>query len=207
MIPPPFYYKLDEEAFYNWYRILNDSVDIPIMVYDQCWRQELGTGISLKLVERLLNLPKVISLKYGGPSQFMEMIPALDNYSDKFAFIDNSLGFTSTIGHMHGGAGFISGPSTWWPEFELKYWNLLETKQYQEADKFHSRLEPYMKFFYGDEFSGEYSYFHASTVKASLEYVGLYGGPVRPPFRELNKSQKEKLFSVLDSIGGPKDNS
>ena len=201
MVPPPFYYRLDEEAFYEWYRILAEALDIAIMVYDQAWRRELGTGIELSVMDRLAELPNIVSMKYGSPAQFMDMIPALERYAERFAFIDNSLGFTSKVGHMHGAAGFISGPATWWPEFELHYWDLLEAGEYQAADKWHARLVPYMRYFAGDEFSGEYYFFAASTIKASLEYVGLYGGPVRPPFRELTPAQKEEIFAVLDQIG------
>jgi dihydrodipicolinate synthase/N-acetylneuraminate lyase len=205
MVPPPFYYTLSEDDFYEWYRLLAENLEVGIMVYDQNWRSELGTGIVLPVMERLTKLPSLISMKYGSPSQYMDMVVALDRYSERFAFIDNSLGFTSTVGHMHGAAGFISGPASWWPEFELRYWDLLEAGEYQEADKWHLKLAPYMRFFTGDEFGGEYHFFHAATVKASLEYVGLYGGPVRPPFRELTSDQKEQVFAVLDQIGAEKD--
>lgn len=200
MVPPPFYYRLDEEAFYEWYRILAEALDIGIMMYDQAWRSELGTGIQLSVMDRLTELPGVIAMKYGSPAQYMDMIPALERHSKRFAFIDNSLGFTSTVGHMHGATGFISGPVTWWPDFELHYWDLLETGRYQDADRWHAKLASYMRYFAGDEFSGEYYFFGASIIKASLEYVGLYGGPVRPPFRELTSEQKEEIFTVLDQI-------
>ena len=64
-----------------------------------------------------------------------------------------------------------------------------------------AQLVPYMRYFVGDEFTGEHSFFAASTIKASLEYVGLHGGPVRTPFRELTPEQKDKIFAVLDQIG------
>jgi len=34
--------------------------------------------------------------------------------------------------------------------------------------------------------------------------VGLYGGPVSPPFIELTKEQKKKFFGILEVIGVPK---
>lgn len=201
MAPPPYYYRLDEDAFFEWYRILTSSVDIAFMMYDQAWRRELGTGITLRVIERLSQLRSIVSLKYGSPLQFMDMITALEQFSQRYAFIDNSLGFTSSVGHMHGSRGFISGPAAWWPEFELHYWDLLEARRYQEADAWHARLAPYMRYFAGDEFQGDYYYFNASTIKASQEYVGLYGGPVRPPFKELTIEQKEVIWRLLDKIG------
>ena len=133
------------------------------------------------------------------------MAPALERYSKRFVLIDNSLGLTATVGHMHGGTGFISGPTTWWPEVALEYWDLLEAGKYQEADKFHARLVRYMRWFADDEFSGYFYFFNASTIKASVEFVGLYCGPVRPPFRELGLVQKEEIFALLERIGGPRN--
>lgn len=201
MCPPPYYYRLSHDAFVEWYRLLTEAVDIPIMVYDQSWRRELGTHIALPVMERLAEFPRIVALKYGSPNIFMDMIDALEQYADRFAFIDNSLGYTATVSHMHGATGFISGPSTWWPEFELKFWDLMEAGQYQEADRWHARITPYMQFHRNEEFEGEAHYYAAALIKACLEYVGLYGGPVRPPFQELTGGQKERLFTVLDQMG------
>ncbi len=201
MCPPPYYYRLGKDAFFEWYRMLSEAVDIGIMVYDQSWRAGLGTAIRLPMMERLAALPNVVALKYGGPGQYMDMIDAIERYADRFAFIDNSLGYTATIGHMHGSAGFVSGPSTWWPEFELRFWDLMEAGNYREADQWHTRITPYMQYHRDEEFGGTSYFFGAALIKACLEYVGLYGGPVRPPFTELTNAQKEEIFALLDKMG------
>ena len=51
---------------------------------------------------------------------------------------------------MHGATGWISGPSSWWPEFELGILDLLEDGKYKEADKEHARITPYMAKFHGE---------------------------------------------------------
>ena len=197
MIPPPCYYQIDEQGMYEWYRIIAESLDARIMIYDQSWRASLGTKLTLPLIERLAGLPGIVSLKYGSAGIFDEMIAALDRYAGRFVFIDNSLGFTSTVAHMHGATGFISAPVTWWPEFELQYFGLLEENDYAAADRLHARLAQYM-----DWFGGSHGYFHhAALVKASLEHVGLYGGPLRPPFRSMPDEAKVELFALLDELG------
>lgn len=201
MCPPPYYYRLSHDDFVEWYRQLTAAVDVGIVVYDQSWRRELGTTIAIPVMERLAEFQSIVSLKYGSPNIFMDMIDALDRFADRFAFIDNSLGYTATVGHMHGGASFISGPSTWWPEYELKFWDLMESGAYAEADRWHSRITPYMHFHQGEEFEGSSQFFAASLIKSCMEYVGLYGGPVRPPFRALTPRQKDQLFRVLDDMG------
>ena len=126
MISPPCYYPISQEGMFEWYRILTESIDAGIMIYDQSWRQEIGTSLGVELIGRLAEFPGIVSLKYGAPNIIEPMVEALDRFADRYAFIDNSLGYTSTLAYMHGATGFISGPATWWPEFELEFFRLLE---------------------------------------------------------------------------------
>jgi 4-hydroxy-tetrahydrodipicolinate synthase len=205
MVSPPSYYRMDTDSYERWLRAVADEVPAPIMVYAQQWRADIRSGLSLGQLDALASIPNVISIKYGSPAVFHEMITALDRHSARFAFIDNSLGYTFTIGHMHGSSGYIAGPAAWWPEFELRYWDMLEAGNYREAETFHSQLAPYMQFFMGDEFPGSDLpfYFGSAVIKATFEYVGLYGGPVRPPFRELTADQKADLSAILTRLGTP----
>ena len=148
------------------------------MIYDQSWRVGLGTTLTPALIERLSGLDNIVSLKYGSPNLIKDMPVVIDRFADRFAFIDNSLGFTSVSSHMHGATGYISGPVTWWPEFELSFFDLMERGQYAEADRWHARLAPYMAWHHGEHWESGRYVFDAAVVKASLEYVGLHGGPV-----------------------------
>jgi 4-hydroxy-tetrahydrodipicolinate synthase len=204
MVSPPFYDPIDQDGIFEWYRILNESVGAGIMIYDQSWRTDLGTTLSLPLIERLTRLENLVSLKFGAPEILKVTVEAMDEFADRFAFIDNSLGYISTLAHMHGASGFISGPSVWWPEFELEFFEMMERGEYAKADKWHARLGPWMDLING-EFARSESFFHqAAIMKASLEYVGQYGGPVRPPFRAMNTEEKQEVFAVLDDLGAPK---
>ncbi len=200
MIPPPYYYPIDQEAMYRWYKIIAEEIKIGIMAYDQPWREHSGGSISDPLMGKLAEIENIVSIKYaGGAGGLMDYITAWGLYSKRFAFIDNSTAYTSTVGHMHGAAGYIAGPGVFWPEFEAKYWSLLEQRKYEEADKWRTKAGPI-----GEFARSEGPFFQSSGIKAGLEYVGLYRGPVRPPFIELTKEQKKKLFGVLEAIGVPK---
>ncbi len=200
MVPPPFYYKLDEDAFFSFYKELSSAVSIGIMIYDQVWRN-LGTGVSLQMMERLATLPNMIALKYGSPAHFTDMILAYQQFADRFAFIDNSLAYTVSVSHMHGCQGYISFPAGLWPAFELRRWDLLEAGQYKEAELLGSRFAPFLhRYLTGDEFGGDFVFHDGATTKAMLEYAGLHGGPVRPPFRALTAKEKQDMFAMLDAI-------
>lgn len=201
MIAPPFYDSIDQEAVYEWYKMLSDKLDLGIMIYDQSWRGALGTGLSLGLIERLTKIDGIVALKYGGPPLFEDTIVALERFADRFAVLDNSMAHTAVVAAMHGGTGWASAVSNWWPEFELHMFHLIEEEKYLEADRWHTRLAPYLARFHG-EFWKAQRYFHPSAlIKASMEYVGLYGGPLRPPFRTLNPQEKKELHGLMDRMG------
>ena len=200
MIAPPFYDSIDQDAIYEWYRILGESTDAGIMIYDQSWRADLGTTLEVPLIERLAGLDSVVSLKYGSPNLMPDMIVALERFADRFAFIDNSLAYTAVLAHMHGGTGFISGPATWWPEFELTFFDLMEEGKYTEAEQWHARIAPYMALFHGEFNKGARVLHQAALVKASMEYVGLYAGPLRPPFRAVSTEERKEVYAILDAL-------
>lgn len=201
MIAPPFYDSIDQDSIFEWYRELSSKLNLGIMVYDQSWRGALGTGLSIPLMERLATLDNVVSLKYGGPTLFEDMIVALELFSDRFAFLENSLAYTGVVAHMHGGTAFVSSPSTWWPEFEIHYYHLLQAKKYEEADRWHARLAPYFTWFHGEFWRSRRFFLPSAVIKASMEYVGLYGGPVRPPFKEMPLEAKKELWALMDEMG------
>jgi dihydrodipicolinate synthase/N-acetylneuraminate lyase len=104
---------------------------------------------------------------------------------------------------MHGAAGWVTEIAPIWPEFEMRYWDLLEAGQYKEAQLWRHRVAPLFEFVF-DHPSTTTAYSWITFLKAALEYVGLEGGPVRPPFRALNEAEKKPVFDLLESLGVPK---
>ena len=112
-------------------------------------------------------------------------------------------GGTTAAGHMHGAAGWVTELAPIWPEFEMRYWELLETGDYKAAQLHRHRLAPLFQFVM-DHPSTTTAYSWITVLKAALEYIGLEGGPVRPPFRALDRAEKTELFDLLARLGVPK---
>lgn len=203
MFAPPVYYTLNDEAIVDWYERFGRTVDIGIMIYEQAWRGPLvNAGIRPDLVGRLLEIPSVVAMKHVGLFTLPDEFTILDRYHDRFAYIDSSGGYATTAAHMHGAAGFVSEIAPLWPEFEMRYWQLLEAGSYREAELGRSKITPLLHLV-GNHPSTTSAYSWISVIKAALEYVGLSGGPLRPPFRALNAAEKQEVFQVLESIGVP----
>ncbi len=205
MIPPPSYYPISQEGIYRWYKLIAEGIKTKtgIMAYDQPWKAE-GTFLTVPLLGKLAEIESIVAIKYSS-RDIRDYITALGLYSKRFSFIDNSDTYTAIAALVHGeAAGYVTNSGSFWPEFEAKYWSLLEQGKYEEAAKWHTKIDPYVEFRQGVAEADKGAYFDAKVIKAGLEYVGLYGGPVRPPFIELTKEQKKKLFGVLEAMGVPK---
>ncbi len=210
MIPPPYYYPISQEGIYRWYKLIAEGIKgkIGIMGYSHPWRVYTGGGISIPLLGKLAEIESIVSFKWGAEN-IKENITALSLYSKRFSVLHNSLIYSREISHAHGEAGFVTNSGAFWPEYEAKYWSLLEQRKYEESSKWNAKLGPYFEFLSGKGegcpgAEGPFPLFNASVIKTALEYVGLYGGPVRPPYIELTKEQKKRFFGILEGIGVPK---
>jgi len=210
MIPPPYYYPISQEGIYRWYKLIAEGIKtkIGIMGYPHPWRVYTGGGISTPLLGKLAEIESIVSFKWG-TGNTKEDTTAVGLYSKRFSLLHNSIIYSREVPHIHGEVGFISSIGAFWPEYEAKYWSLLEQHKYEEASKWDAKVGPYDEFCSGKGegcpgAEGPFPLFTASVTKTALEYVGLYGGPVRPPFIELTKEQKKKLFGVLEGIGVPR---
>jgi len=204
MLAPPSYYTLSREAVIDWYQRFAEAVDIGIMLYEQGFRgPAVNSGMSADLVGRLLEIPSVVAIKHIGIFAVVDEFTILDRYHDKLAYIDSSGGYATTAGHMHGAAGWVTELGPIWPEFEMKYWELLESGDYKAAQLHRHRMAPLFQFVM-DNPSTTSAYSWITVLKAALEYVGMEGGPVRPPFRALDASEKKTVFELLARLGVPK---
>jgi dihydrodipicolinate synthase/N-acetylneuraminate lyase len=204
MMAPPSYYTLNDEAIIDWYQRFSRSVDVGIMLYEQAWRGPFANaGIRPDLVGRLIEIPSVVAMKHVGLFTLTEEFTILDRYHDRIAYIDSTGGYATTTAHMHGAAGYVSEIAPLWPEFEMRYWELLEAGSYREAELARTKISPLAQFV-SDHPDTTTQFSWVTVLKAALEYVGLAGGVVRPPFRELNAAEKSEVFKVLDTIGLPR---
>lgn len=204
MMAPPIYYTLNGDAIFEWYSRFAAAVDIGIMIYEQSYRGPVvNAGIRPDLVGRLLEIPAVVSMKHIGLFNVADEFTILDRYHDQMAYIDSSGGYATTAGHMHGAAGWVTEIAPLWPEFEMRYWQLMEAGDYREAEMWRARIAPLFQFSL-DQPSSTTAYSWVTIIKAALDHLGLEGGPVRPPFRALDAREREPVQRLLDELGFPK---
>lgn len=196
-VSPPYYFAHTEEDFYEHVTAAAEAADVSLVIYNTYWT---SYGISIGLVERLANLPNVIGLKWSMPdSGFMEFEQVVSHFADRFCVIDNQLRFVTS--HILGARGIEVHVCNYWPRWGVRLWNLLENRQYVEAQQELVRVAmPFMMLWREmEQYTGGDGYLD----KLCMELVGLGSSRCRPPTRDVRKIYRDRARQMLVQCGVP----
>ncbi len=193
-LSPPFYHTHTDEDTYEFIAAAAGAADVGVVFYTTFW---LGK-ITLELLGRLAEIPNVVGLKWAAPDTYQYEM-GLRRFGHRFCVIDNQFQFV--MNHMLGGRGVNTHPSNYWPEWGVRFWGLLEAKQYKEAQQEVTRVvSPYYDLCYEvAAFTGG----EGHLDKLCLELVGLDSSRNRPPIRDIRPKFREKARQFLKKCGVP----
>lgn len=90
-VSPPFYFPATEDDFYEFVAAAAGAADIGIIVYNT---YTSSSAVDRGLVERLVEMPNVIGLKWATPtSDFMEFEQVIVQFAHRLSIIDNQVRF------------------------------------------------------------------------------------------------------------------
>ena len=196
-VSSPFYFNHTEEDFFEFVRAAAEASQVGIVIYNTFWTTR---SVSLGMVERLVQLPNVVGLKWAAPRTgalvFESMITT---FRDRLCVIDNQVQFA--VSHMMGARGFEAHPACYWPQWSVRLWRLLQEHKYPEVQQeivrvvipFYSLWMDMAQLTAGDGY----------LDKLCMELVGLKGGPCRPPTRDVREQFREKARQMLLVSGVP----
>lgn len=139
-ISGPFYYDGRPGDAEAWLSEVASQTSAGFAVYNNWYT---GYDMPLDLVERLLDLPNAIGVKWASPSidVFTE---GIHRFSERVPVINNTL--ASVFGHMLGARPFVSHWPNFYPEFCWTLWDLMEAERYGEAQRyFEGVMRPYRR--------------------------------------------------------------
>lgn len=189
----PFYMPPTEDDVFEILADVANAADVPLIFYATYWT---GFRTSVAFVERLLELPTFVGLKWAAPDAH-EFERVVRHFSRRVLIIDNQLAFVQS--HMLGARAVNLHPCNFAPEWGLRFWQLLEAGEYVEAQREQSRVvSPYYDLHaeIGRFTSGE-----GHLDKLCLELVGLEGGRNRPPTRDIRPRFREAARAMLQAAG------
>jgi len=196
-ISPPFYFPVNSEAVYRFFKAVSERTNVGIMVYNTPWANR-GFSIDLELMDRLVEIDSIVSFKWRSNSEVC-YLEALKRHSSKVPFLINTIDPIS--GYMLGAKMHLAIPANFAPAYSIRLGRLLEEKKFKEAfDELFKLHIPYYRWIEKVESEGVCG--EGVLIKSPMEMVGLPAGPARPPYNySLNSSQKEMLRDILINAG------
>lgn len=195
LAPPHYYFSLTENDVFTFFKTVADSAEIGIEVYNNYWST---VGVSPNLLERMADeIDNVIASKWCGEDRYSNYL-GYKKCADKLSLIDNAYSFNLTLGHQLGASGFITHVGTFWPEYDIKIWNLMKEGKYAKA------TEEMRRFFVPlYEFHQKVSGQGASVGLECLKISGRLSGLPRLPETPLTAKEKRELKQLFQNAQAP----
>jgi dihydrodipicolinate synthase/N-acetylneuraminate lyase len=187
-LPPHVRWKppADPEGTLEFYRLLAGRTDLPLMPYNT-------QGWDATMFQRLATIPSIVGVKDPCMDD-LPMFRAIQLLGDRFVWIGNKR-HDPGVAHLRyqmGMQGFTSGMTNFLPSVELDLhrasvagdWDRCIRLQALAAELERSRNA-------SDD---------ASMVKACMDLVGLHGGRVRPPRRDVDPTLIPGLRAAIERL-------
>lgn len=185
----PYYNKPTQEGLYKHYKVVAETVDIPIVLYNVPGRTAVNMLPST--VARLLECRNIVALKEatGDMKQASELVRLC---GDRLALISGD-DFTTFAMLALGGSGAISVTANIAPKDSANMFNAWQRGDIAASRELHYKLEPL-----------NYAMFIETNpipVKTSLALMGKINEEFKLPLCEMSPANKEKLKGVLINAG------
>ncbi|TRO48284.1 4-hydroxy-tetrahydrodipicolinate synthase [Candidatus Bathyarchaeota archaeon] len=193
LLVQPAYIKPTQEALYGYYKEVADSVDLPIVIYNN--PERAGVNIEAETIARLARHDNIVALKEAGPNPY-GLLRVVELTRGEFNVLCCDCPFYALVLPVmaSGGKGTsnVSGSvvprefasmSKPWEGYE----DALRTREH------YFRLFPLMRMMYAET--------NPVPLKAALNMMGADVGRPRKPLTELSKGNTATLKLTLDRLG------
>ena len=207
MVVLPYYHIPEEEGMYLHYKLVAESVNIGVMIYNN--PATSGSWIKPALMAKLSKIPNIIAVKENTTSigAYYLMQKAVD---PKDAVVLCGLGERMfSFEAVYGCPGFISYAANFAPDLSYSVYEAA-AKDFNKLAKLVNSMAPFFSFMakvttnHGPDTAvrgsdAEPAMFISAT-KAAMDILGLRGGEVRLPLTGVNEQEKAELASILKAM-------
>ena len=188
LVVTPYYNKGNENGIYNHYKLIAESVDIPVILYNVPGRT--GVNLSISLLKKLAQIKNIIAIKEASgnisyAAEIAREVPELDIYSGND---DMTVPLLSL-----GGKGVISVSANIIPETVHNM-----TYAFFERDNDTAR-ELQLK--YNDLVNALFIEVNPVPVKEAMNFLGYNVGECRLPLGEMSEENKNTLHKIIEKHG------
>ena len=193
LVITPYYNKPQQHGLYQHYKLLSESTNIPMIVYNVPSRT--GTDIDVETIGKVAQLDGIVGIKEANPdmdkvSHTIKRLQDLD--CTDFAVLSGNDNLTLPMIAM-GAKGVISVVANVDPARMSQMVDAGLKGDFETAFKLHYELYNLMKVLFIES--------NPVPAKESLNMMGRPAGHVRMPLAPLKEESKAKLSEVLNDLG------
>ena len=184
----PYYNKPNQEGLYQHFKMVAESVHVPIFLYNVPPRT--NTNMLPETVLRLSEIENIIGIKEatGNISQISDQAMI---YPEDFIMLSGDDANTLPLIAL-GGKGLISVASNEIPGLMTQFVHLCLEGKFEEARKMQKRIYPLMK--------ANFLEVNPIPVKFALSEMGMIEENYRLPLVPMSQPNKEKMKKVLTDL-------
>ena len=185
----PYYNKPPQEGFYQHFKAIAESVNLPIIIYNVPGRT--GSNISAETTLRLAGIPNIIGVKEasGNISQIMTIIK---DRPEGFLVLSGDDSITLPM-LSFGGDGVISVVANQAPAMLHEMVHSTFAGNWDRARELHNILLPLMEFNFVES--------NPIPVKTAVALMGKIEDNFRLPLVKMTKANKQKMKDMLIELG------
>jgi len=189
LVVTPYYNKCTQNGIYEYYKAINDAVNIPIICYNVPPRT--GVNIQPATMAKIAELKNIAGVKEacGNMEQIMHTIREVRGKCDVYSGDDHINVPILAVG----GSAVISVVSNILPKEIKEIYNLVQKGDLQSAATLQDKLLPFTDAMFVEV--------NPIPVKAAAEMIGLDGGIPRAPLTELEPLHKQQVKDCLIELG------
>jgi 4-hydroxy-tetrahydrodipicolinate synthase len=185
----PYYNKPPQEGFYQHFKLIAESSDLPMLVYNVPGRT--GTNILPSTIARLAELKNIVGVKESSGN--LEQIAEVVRLTPKDFLVYSGDDALALPTFSVGGCGLISVASHVAGRSIKDMIASFFAGDIQKATALHLSLLPVFKTMFITA--------NPIPVKMAVTLTGINAGPVRLPLVNANKEQTEIISTALRSVG------
>ncbi len=183
----PYYNKPNQRGMFEHFKAINDSVDIPQILYNVPCRT--GVDIDNKTVKDLSELKNIIGIKDATGE--MDRLDELKNKVSK-EFLLLSGDDTTFLDYMkHGGTGVISVTANIRPDLMNDACDKMLDQKHEDAEEINKKLEPLHRAMFVES--------NPIPVKWLLGYLGKINSKIRLPLVTLDEKYHQELVDAYEA--------
>ncbi len=183
---PPYYPNADERGLLTYYRSLSSTTDLALIIYSRDW-----ATFGPDTAERLTEIDTLIAWK-DGQGDIRRLQAIMNRVGDRLQWIGGAGDDMVAAYYGTGIRSFTSSIASVAPRLSLKLHELGSEGRIEELAELLKRAVIPLY-----EIRSRRKGYEVSTMKALMDMVDLFGGPVRPPLVDVTAEEKQELKAIL----------